>query len=66
MYKNDKLCPMVKAAGMDFQILQITVVCTVRSWVQQLGGASFVSYELLLEKLNKTQGCGKDELQKHV
>jgi hypothetical protein len=41
---------MVMVAAMDFQMLQITLVCTVYSCVQRLGGASFVSYELLLEK----------------
>ena len=43
------------AAGMDFQMLQITLVYTVYSCVQQFGGASFVSYEPLMEKRhNKT------------
>jgi hypothetical protein len=52
-YLNDKLCPIGMAAGMDFQMLQITLVCTVYSCVQRLGGASFATYELLLEKLTQ-------------
>jgi hypothetical protein len=38
------------AAAMDFQMLQITLVCTVYSCVQRLRGASSARYELLLEK----------------
>jgi hypothetical protein len=42
---NDKWCCIILAAGI------ITLICTIYFCMQRLCGASFLNYELLLEKL---------------